>query len=102
MSHVIDILLDGLDSARAYFIISDRHAEIAARIMNDLERGVTALNGRGMYSGSGKDVLLCVINRTEAARLRSNVAEIDPNAFVIATNVHEALGEGFSKLGGEG
>lgn len=95
MSHVIDMLVDGLSSARAYFIISDHHAAIAHRIMTELERGATALNGRGLYSGNDKDVLLCVINRMESVRLRAIVAEIDPNAFMIATNVHEALGEGF-------
>lgn len=95
MSHVIDMLLDGLNNARAYFIISDRHAEIAVRIMAELERGATALNGRGLYSGRDKDVILCVVNRVESARLRAIVAELDPNAFMIATNVHEALGEGF-------
>lgn len=95
MSYVIDMLVDGLSSARAYFIISGRHEAIAQRIMTDLERGATALNGRGMYSGNDKNVLLCVVNRMESVRLRAIVAEIDPNAFMIATNVHEALGEGF-------
>ncbi len=95
MSYVIDTLVDGLTSARAYFIISDHHAAIASRIMTELERGATALKGRGLYSGKDKDVLLCVINRMESIRLRSIVAEEDPNAFMIATNVHEALGEGF-------
>ena len=95
MSYVIDILVDGLSSARAYFIISEQHVEISRRIMNELERGATALKGRGMYSGNDKEVILCVINRMESVRLRAIVAEIDPNAFMIATNVHEALGEGF-------
>ncbi len=95
MSYVIDMLVDGLSSARAYFIISNSHEAIAQRIMSELERGVTALSGRGMYSGRNKDVLLCVINRMESVHLRAIVAEVDPNAFMIATNVHEALGEGF-------
>ena len=95
MSHVIDMLVDGLTSARAYFIISSESEKIAGRIMDELERGVTGLSGRGMYSGTDKNVLLCVVNRMESVRLRSIVAEIDPAAFVIATNVHEALGEGF-------
>ncbi len=95
MSYVIDLLVDGLNSARAYFIISNESEAIASRIMNELERGATALNGRGMYSGQDKNVLLCVVNRTEAVRLRGIVAELDSNAFMIATNVREALGEGF-------
>lgn len=95
MSHVIDLLLDGVNSARAYFIISESSEAIAARVMNELERGATSLNGRGLYSGTNRDVLLCVVSRTESVHLRAIVAEIDPHAFMIATNVHEALGEGF-------
>ncbi len=95
MSYVIDLLVDGLNSARAYFIISDASDAIAARIMTELERGATALYGQGMYSGNDKKVILCVVGRAEAVRLRSIVAELDASAFVIATNVREALGEGF-------
>ena len=95
MSHVIDLLTDGLDSARAYLIISDRHTEIAARIMMELKRGVTSLMGHGLYSGREKTVLLCVVSRTEAMLLRSIVAAADEKAFMVAANVHEALGEGF-------
>lgn len=95
MSYVIDMLMDGLNSARAYFIISDESETLAHRIMYELERGATALDGRGMYSGKDKTVLLCVVHRMESARLRAIVADTDPNAFMIATNVHEALGEGF-------
>lgn len=95
MSHVIDMLVDGLSSARAYFIISDKNDAISQEIMTRLERGATALKGRGLYSGNDKDVVLCVVNRTESVRLRAIVSEIDPQAFMISTNVHEALGEGF-------
>ncbi len=95
MSHVIDAMIDGLNRAHAYFIISDHHAQIAERIMTELKRGATGLRGHGMYSRKDKDVLLCVVSRMEAARLRSIVSETDPTAFMIATNVHEALGTGF-------
>ena len=50
-----------------------------------------------MYSGSDKTVLLCVVNRMESIRLRQLVFSVDKSAFVIATNVHEALGEGFKE-----
>ncbi len=48
-----------------------------------------------MYSGEGRTVLLCVVSRLEAVRLRNIVFSIDPKAFVIASNAHEVLGEGF-------
>ena len=67
-------------------------------LMDELERGVTALSGKGMYSGTEKQVLLCVVNRFETMQLRRIVFSIDPSAFVIANKAHEVLGEGFKQL----
>ena len=94
-SVALDFVLDGISSAKAYYIISDHNDEIAAIVHDQLERGATALSGKGTYSGEDKTVLLCVVNRFESARLRGIVAKIDPSAFVIATHVSEAIGEGF-------
>ena len=98
MGQVIDFLVDGLNSARAYFIISGQSEIIAQRVMSEMERGITGLDGRGMYSGQDRQVLLCVISRTESPQLRAIVSECDPTAFIIATNVHEVLGEGFRPI----
>lgn len=95
MSKLFDLVLEGPNLAKAYYIISDKGEAIAGRIMREMNRGVTALSGQGMYSGEKKTVLLCVVNRMESMRLRTIVAQEDKSAFVIATNVHEALGEGF-------
>jgi uncharacterized membrane-anchored protein YitT (DUF2179 family) len=96
MSKMVDTVLEGMNAAKAYFIISAKSDEIARRIMYELERGVTALDGRGMYSGAERHVLLCVVSRMETIRLRTIVAEEDSQAFVIAADAHEVLGEGFS------
>ena len=98
MSQVIDFLVDGLNSSRAYFVISSESEAIAQRVMAEMERGITGLKGRGMYSGEDRQVLLCVISRTESPQLRAIVSECDPSAFIIATNVHEVLGEGFRPI----
>ncbi|MGN0801165.1 MAG: YitT family protein [Candidatus Faecivicinus sp.] len=97
MNVVVDVVLEGPNSAHSYFIISDRSEQIAQRIMDELERGVTAFAGKGMYSGTDKQVLLCVVNRFEAMQLRRIVFSIDANAFVIANKAHEVLGEGFKE-----
>ncbi len=94
---VLDRVIDGLNTAKAYFVISRNSVEISRRVQTELERGVTALKGRGEYSGTDMDVLLCVVYRFEAPQLKRIVAECDPSAFVIATDVHEALGEGFER-----
>jgi uncharacterized membrane-anchored protein YitT (DUF2179 family) len=61
-----------------------------------MDRGVTALSAKGVYTGKDKTVLMCVIQwRTEGARLKSLVKSVDPNAFVIVGDVKEVLGEGF-------
>ncbi|MBE5767392.1 MAG: YitT family protein [Clostridiales bacterium] len=97
MNYLLDLTLEGPDSARAYFIISEKSDAIAQIILREMERGVTGLSGRGMYSGTERNVLLCVVNRMESIRLRQIVMSVDEKAFVIATNVHEALGEGFKQ-----
>lgn len=99
MNVVVDQVLEGPGLARSHFIITTHGDEIAERIMKELDRGVTALDARGMYSGEGRTMLLCVVSRMEAVRLRAIVFSVDPRAFVIAHNVHEALGEGFKALG---
>lgn len=98
MNVVMDQVLEGPGLARSHFIITTHGDEIAARIMQELDRGVTALDAKGMYSGEGRTMLLCVVSRMEAVRLRTIVFSVDPRAFVIAHNVHEALGEGFKEL----
>ena len=97
MNLVVDVVLEGPDSAHSYFVISDHADAIARRVMDELERGVTAFAAKGMYSGQDKQVLLCVVNRFEAMTLRRIVFSIDPSAFVIASKAHEVLGEGFKE-----
>jgi uncharacterized membrane-anchored protein YitT (DUF2179 family) len=96
-SHLIDIVLDGFDYARSVIIISDKHEQIAATIMNKMSRGATALKGRGLYKNQDREVLMTVVTRKEITDLTDLISEIDPDAFVTIQNVHEVLGEGFRK-----
>ena len=98
MNVVMDQVLEGPGLARSHIIITNHGDEMAERILKELDRGVTAIEARGMYSGEGRTMLLCVVSRLEAVRLRSIVYSVDPRAFVIVQNVHEALGEGFKEL----
>lgn len=97
MNVMVDVVLEGPNSAHSYFIISDHAEDIAKRIMDELERGVTSFAARGMYSGEEKQVLLCVVNRFEAMTLRRIIFSVDSGAFVIASQAHEVLGEGFKE-----
>jgi len=94
---VIDFVLEGPNSAHSFFIISDRSDEIARRILEELDRGVTGLDGMGMYSQTQKRVLLCAVSRLETVRLRRIVFSVDPRAFMISNKAHDTYGEGFKE-----
>ncbi len=88
-------IIDGIGFAKAVFIISDKSDEIAKDLMENQKRGVTALKGKGMYTGNEKDVLLCVFSQKEISDVKERVMEIDSNAFMMVTDIKEVLGEGF-------
>ena len=94
---VVDFVLEGPNSAHSFFIISDKSDEIARRILKELERGVTGLDGMGMYSMEHKRVLLCVVSRLETVPLRRIVFSVDPKASLISSKAHETYGEGFKE-----
>lgn len=95
LTKVSDGIIDGMHFAKAAYIISEESGEIAGRIMQRLERGVTGIPARGLYSGRDTQMLYCVISNREVAVLKDLVHEVDPNAFVIVSDVREVLGEGF-------
>lgn len=95
---VLDYIVDGPRSERAAYIISKEHDTIAHEILYSLNRGCTELQARGVWSGNNKPVLLVVLNRAESIQLREIVADIDPEALVFVSEVHEAFGEGFKSF----
>ena len=92
---VTEAVLEGMNFAKAAFVISEQSETIANHIMDHLERGVTELKGRGMYTKHDKNVLICVVSTKELIKLKQLVSEIDASAFVIVADVREVLGEGF-------
>lgn len=95
---VTDYVVEGQGVVRAATIITDHPDAVAKHIMDDLTRGVTSWTGKGMYSGQGKQVLYVVVTRSEVAQLKTLIHEVDPDAFVVIGQAHEALGEGFKRL----
>ncbi|GEK32786.1 YitT family protein [Kurthia sibirica] len=93
----IDLVSEGFNQTKSIWIISDKSEIIGDKIMFRLGRGVTYLNGRGGYSKDQKDVIFCVINRLEEAKLKTIVEEIDPGAFLAFSNMTEMQGGNFKK-----
>lgn len=94
-SKVLDVILDGFEYARSFYIISEKQNEIIEAITGEMGRGGTEIYGKGFYTRKERNILFTVVTRKEVAILRQLVKKIDPNSFVIIANVHEVLGEGF-------
>lgn len=92
---VSDALTEGMRYARAAFIITDEKDQVAKEILLNLNRGVTGIQAKGMYSHEEKCMLYCVVSKKEVVALKDLVKEIDENAFIIVTDAREVLGEGF-------
>ncbi len=97
---VAETVLEGGGTVRTAMIVTNKPEDVTSRVMEELERGVTYLEGRGGYTGSSRPVLYCVVSRAEVATLKTIVHEIDPEAFMVIGVAHEALGEGFRPLKG--
>lgn len=98
---VSETVLEGGGTVRTAMIVTTHPEEISARVIDELERGVTYLEGKGGYTGNSRPVLYCVVNRSEIVTLKSIVNESDPEAFMVIGVAHEALGEGFRPLSGK-
>jgi uncharacterized membrane-anchored protein YitT (DUF2179 family) len=96
---VIDMMISGFNREKTVYIISDHYEAIRLKIINELGRGGTYLNGEGMYNGMKKKIIYTVVDRKELILLQRYVHEIDPNAFISVLDSHETLGEGFQSLG---
>jgi uncharacterized membrane protein len=79
-------------------IITSNVELVSKRILADLGRGVTAMQGRGMYTGQDRSILICALTVTEVHNLKTAVAKEDPHAFVIVSPAQEILGRGFNPL----
>lgn len=92
---VVDTTMEGGGTVRTAMIITSQPEIVSEKILVDMERGVTMLEGTGAYTGEGRPVLYCVVSRSEIQQLKSIVHEADPKAFMVIGVAHEALGEGF-------
>lgn len=95
---VIDVVLEGVSYDKTLFIISDKYEEISDKIINDINRGGTFINGNGMFNNAEKKIIFTVVNRRELAMLEEYIHQIDANAFLTVIDANEILGKGFKSL----
>jgi len=96
---IADIIVEGFNSSRAYYIISDQPEKVRTAITGELNRRLTILDGKGGYTKTSKEILLVVVTKKQELFLNRLVMDVDPEALVIVSDVKEVYGKGFKVLG---
>ena len=99
MGYVVDMVVDGGNSQRAAFIISDHFEDIEHDILYAMDRGCTRLMAQGSWTKKDRPVLFFVLSRREISIIKTIVYEHDADAMLIITDVNEAIGYGFKSVG---
>lgn len=89
---VIDFVSEGLEQAKAALIVTSKGNNLSKEIYDRLGRTTTTIKGKGLISGE-KEVLYCVITRTEVFELKRIVDEMDDSAFVTILEVSDIIGD---------
>ncbi|CAM3546007.1 YitT family protein [Aeromicrobium ponti] len=94
---MIDIVVEGLEELKSVTIISDVPEEISDALIKQLGRGMTYIQGQGVFTGEPKKIIYTIVTRIELSTLRSIVEDIDPNALVAIENIADVSGSNFDK-----
>ena len=94
-SFLLDVVLYGRDGAKLIYIISDHSEQITRRLLDELDIGVTLVQGAGAYSGKEKKVIMCVLRKQLSPKAEEIVKEEDPLAFLIVSSATEIYGRGY-------
>ncbi|MBT2686239.1 YitT family protein [Bacillus sp. ISL-37] len=97
---MIDVVVEGMEELKSVTIISDVPEEIAEALLKQLGRGMTYIQGQGVFSNEPKKIIYTIVSRIELSTVRSVVDDIDPNALVAIENVADVSGSNFDKSGG--
>ena len=95
---VINKIFEGAGYTKMVYIISDEYELIRNIILKDIKKGGTAISAKGLYTDKNKSMIMTVLKNKEIRDLQALIKRADPNAFVIISEVHQVLGEGFKPL----
>jgi uncharacterized membrane-anchored protein YitT (DUF2179 family) len=94
--YTVDMILNGKRQSSQIFIISPKYDEITRGLNQELNRGVTLIEGEGGYTRNQTKILMVVCNNRETAEIMSYVRNIDPNVFMTVASVSGVYGQGFN------
>lgn len=97
-SKVIDLIVDGIKTYKTVFVVTERVDDVRNFILNDMKRGGTVFVGTGLYQGAERKMIYVTLDRTDLIKLKSNLRDLDPMAFVNVIESSEIMGLGFKAL----
>lgn len=97
-SFVLDQVVNSARQSVQFFIIPKQYEEIGRRINKDLHRGMTVIDGTGLYTGFGVKMMFVLAKKRESTTIFRLIKDIDPNAFVSQSSVIGVYGEGFDHI----
>ena len=95
---IIDKVIEGFTSVKAVMVFSNNSEHIQKYIINEIDRGCTAFEGQGGFTGNKSTVIYSVMDRTQLIRLRTYIKKNHPDSFIIVSEAHEVLGKGFQNI----
>ena len=95
---IIDLVVDGFNSYKTAFIVTDKAEEVRDLIVKDINRGGTCFFGKGLYKGVDRKMIYVTLTRPELVKLQSALKEVDPDAFLNVVSSTEIMGKGFKPL----
>jgi uncharacterized membrane-anchored protein YitT (DUF2179 family) len=93
-TQVLNVVIYGLSQRKAVYVISPSWEKIYRGIIEQTQRGVTIIGGRGGYTGKDIQMVFTVISHQELPRLKKLINEIDPQSFVVVSDTLEVMGQG--------
>ena len=95
---ISEVMLVGLEKSKLCIIITDKGEEISDVLLKNSPRGVTMLDGKGMYTKAEHNVVLTCVKNRQLTQLKQIVKSVDEHAFIIINDSVEVRGKGFQSL----
>ncbi|MCQ2318883.1 MAG: YitT family protein [Bacteroidales bacterium] len=92
---IIDLVVEGMKTYKTAFVITDKVDVVRDFIVNDMKRGGTCFVGTGLYKGQERKMIYINLDRSDLVKLKNNLADLDPDAFVNVMESSEVMGRGF-------
>ncbi len=92
---IMDGAIENINLCKYFTIITTNPKPICDYIHNTLNRSATIYKAEGAYSHTERTIVLVVLKRSQAVRLRRYIKDVEPHAFMMITNSSEIIGKGF-------